>query len=61
MKPKTYCPYCGTANLIEKQLHYNENGIPIIECHLCKKIFTDSLLQFEREQIEDLQTTKNNV
>lgn len=57
MKQRTFCPYCGTANLVDKQLCYSENGIATIQCHLCKRVFTDLSIRTESEQIEDLQTT----
>lgn len=63
MKDKTYCPYCGSANLVKNQIQCIETQdfcVPTFKCNLCKKIFTDLSIQ-NSEQTEDLQTTLNNV
>lgn len=54
---RTFCPYCGTANLVKKQLRYIDvNGVAIFQCHFCRHDFTDYSIQ---EQVkEELQTTK---
>lgn len=58
MAKRTFCPYCGTANLVDKQMCYNdENGVVVFKCHFCKNVFTDFSIQNDVEQIEDLQTT----
>ena len=54
MTKRTFCPYCGTANLVNKQLCFVENGLVVFKCHFCKKIFTDMSIDKD-----DLQTTKN--
>ena len=59
MKEKTFCPYCGSANLVEKSICYEDKGTLVFQCHFCKNIFTD--LTIKREQIEDLQTNQKNV
>lgn len=60
MKQRTYCPYCGTANLINKQVRYEESGIVVFQCHFCKNVFTDlsvtNVEQKQSEQIEELST-----
>ena len=55
---KTYCPYCGTANLAKTQLMYiDPDGTAVFQCQLCKHDFTDYSIQ---EQVkEELQTTQN--
>ena len=59
MKERTYCPYCGTANLTDKQKRIAESGIVFV-CHFCKNVFTDLSItngeQNQREQIEELST-----
>jgi len=54
---RTFCPYCGTANLVNKQVRFIEGGVVVFQCHLCKRAFTD--LSITNEEIEKLQTLKN--
>lgn len=58
-KEKTFCPYCGTANLVNKQLLYvDEFGTHVFLCHLCKHEFSDISI---REQEQETEKTYTNV
>lgn len=51
MKQRTFCPYCGTANLVDKQIVFSEGGMVVFQCHFCKNIFTDlSIQENDKEQ-----------
>ena len=48
MKETTNCPYCGTANLINRQLLYVDKfGVPTFQCKICGSWFTDFSLKDE--------------
>jgi len=56
---KTYCPYCGTTNLVKNQLRYvDEFGTPTFQCQMCKRVFTDLSMKEEiTKEKQELQTT----
>lgn len=55
---RTYCPYCGTTNLVKNQLRYvDEFGWPIFQCQMCKRMFTDLSMKEEITSKQELQTT----
>lgn len=55
---RTYCPYCGTTNLVKNQLRYvDEFCWPIFQCQMCKRMFTDLSMKEEITSKQELQTT----
>lgn len=54
---RTYCPYCGTTNLVKNQLLYvDEFGWQIFQCQMCKRMFTDLSMKEEITSKQELQT-----
>ena len=55
---RTYCPYCGTTNLVKNQLLFvDEFGWPVFQCQMCKQMFTDLSMKEEITSKQELQTT----
>lgn len=60
MSKLTYCPYCGTANLVKNQLRYiDEYGTHVFLCQMCKHVFSDLSIEQEQETSTN-QKTENN-
>lgn len=47
MSKRTFCPYCGTTNLVKGQLKYIDTfGTEIYKCQMCNHEFTDLSTQY---------------
>lgn len=61
MTKLTYCPYCGTANLVKNQLRYiDEYGTHVFLCQMCGHMFTDLSIRQEEQKTSTNQEIENN-